>query len=317
MKIPVFFMPKPYLGGMMFRCFFCLLPVILFGTPLLFAQTTLDVQGHRGARGLFPENTIPAMLEAVRLGVNTLEMDVVVSADGQVLLSHEPWMNADICLDSNDQPMSNSRGKSLNIYRLTYAEIAAFDCGSKGHERFPQQQKIPVCKPLLADVFEAVERYLKEHKLPPVGYNIEIKSEPEGDNEWHPAPAQFADLVMQQISKAGLQNRVTIQSFDPRPLQYLNSQNYPVKLALLVESQTNFEAAIGNLGFIPTIYSPYYRLVNKKLMAFATQTGMQVIPWTVNDTDDMEKLVALGVQGIITDYPDRLLQWWNTAREKP
>jgi len=303
-----FFVPKPYLGSMIFRSVFLLLLNYLLAVNLLSAQSRIDVQGHRGARGLMPENTIPAMLEAVRLGVTTLELDVVISADGQVVVSHEPWINAEICLDSTGEELSSSKGKQLNLYQLTYTEIMAFDCGSKGNSRFPQQQKMPVVKPLLSDVFDIVERYLKEYKRPPVNYNIEIKSTPAGDGKQHPEPEVFAELVMKEISKAGLQSRTIIQSFDMRPLRYLNSKNFPVKLALLVETQTNYEAAIRELGFIPTIYSPYYRLVNKKLMAYATQTGMLVIPWTVNETDEMDRLLELGVHGIITDYPDRLLQ---------
>ena len=272
-----------------------------------FAQFNLDVQGHRGARGLMPENTIPAMLEAVRLGVTTLELDVVITGDQQVLLSHEPWMNAEICLDAAGQELSSGKGKQINLFELSYDEITAFDCGSRGNSKFPEQQKIPVHKPLLADVFQAVERFSKEHKRNPVQYNIEIKSSPAGDGKQHPAPEAFAELVLAEVAKAGVQNRTTIQSFDPRPLQYLNTQNAPVKLALLVESQTNFESAIRDLGFIPTVYSPNYRLVNKKLMNYAAQIGMKVIPWTVNEPEDMRRMLELGVHGIITDYPNRLL----------
>lgn len=279
------------------------------------AQSNLDVQGHRGARGLMPENTIPAMLEAVRLGVTTLELDVVITADQQVLLSHEPWINADICLDASGQELSSSKGKQINLFALTYDEITAFDCGSKGNSRFPEQQKIPVHKPLLLDVFQAVERYSKEHKRNLVQYNIEIKSSPAGDGKQHPAPELFAELVLAEIAKAGVQNRTTIQSFDPRPLQYLNAKNAPVKLALLVESQSNYEAAIRDLGFIPTIYSPYYRLVNKKLMTYASQIGMKVIPWTVNETEDMRRMLELEVHGIITDYPNRLLELLQAPTE--
>jgi len=279
------------------------------------AQSPLDVQGHRGARGLMPENTIPAMLEALRLGVTTLELDVVITADQQVLLSHEPWINADICLDASGQELSSSKGKQINLFALTYEEITAFDCGSKGNSRFPEQQKIPVHKPLLADVFQAVERYSKEHKRNPVQYNIEIKSSASGDEKQHPSPEIYAELVLAEIAKAGVQNRTIIQSFDPRPLQYLNTKNAPVKLALLVESQTNFEAAIRDLGFVPTIYSPNYRLVNKKLMQYAAQIGMKVIPWTVNETDDMRRMLELQVDGIITDYPNRLIELLQTPPE--
>lgn len=271
------------------------------------AQNPIDVQGHRGARGLMPENTIPAMLEAVRLGVTTLELDVVVTADNQVLVSHEPWMNPEICLDPSGQELSSSKSRLVNIYTLSYDEITAYDCGSKGNSRFPEQQKIPVHKPLLADVFQVVERYCKEHKKAPIQYNIEIKSTPAGDDKQHPAPEVFADLVLAEIAKAGLISRSTIQSFDMRPLRYINSKNSQVKLALLVETQLNYEGAIRELGFIPTIYSPYYRLVNKKLLSYAAQTGMKVIPWTVNETDDMRRMLELGVDGIITDYPNRLI----------
>lgn len=296
----------------MFRQLAFALFVLVLSMQLAFAQRSVDVQGHRGARGLMPENTIPAMIEAVRLGVTTLELDVVITADQQVLLSHEPWMNADICLDANGQELSGSKGKQINIYTLTYDEIITYDCGSKGNSRYPEQQKIPVHKPLLADVFQAVERYTKEHKLAPVQYNIEIKSTAASDGKQHPEPERFADLVLAEVAKAGLYSRTTIQSFDMRPLQYLNSKNAPVKMALLVESQTNYEAAIRELGFIPTIYSPNYRLVNKKLMAYAAQIGMKVIPWTVNDTDDMRRMLDFGVDGIITDYPNRML---NLLRE--
>ncbi|MBA4304849.1 MAG: glycerophosphodiester phosphodiesterase [Sphingobacteriaceae bacterium] len=292
----------------MFRSAVLFLALSLFVMLAAYAQSPLDVQGHRGARGLMPENTIPAMLEAVRLGVTTLELDVVITADKQVLVSHEPWMNPEICLDPAGQELSTSKSKQVNIYSLSYDETTTYDCGSKGNSRFPEQQKIPVHKPLLADVFQAVERYCKEHKKAGVQYNIEIKSSPVGDDKQHPAPEEFADLVLAEIAKAGLLARTTIQSFDMRPLRYLNNKNSPVKLALLIESQPNYEGAIRELGFIPTIYSPYFKLVNKKLLSYAAQTGMKVIPWTVNETDDMRRMLELGVDGIITDYPNRLLE---------
>lgn len=275
------------------------------------AQMPFDLQGHRGARGLMPENTIPAMLEAIRLGATTLELDVVITADGEVVLSHEAYINADICLDPQGRSLSKSEAKKINIFELTYAELSTYDCGSKGHPKFPEQQKMPVHKPLLRDLFEVVERHLRENKLAPVHYNIEIKSEADGDGIWHPEVEVFAELVLQQVFKAGLASRVIIQSFDVRPLQYINRKNYPVRLALLNESPLGYQQAIKQLGFIPHIYSPYYKFLSKKLMTYAAQTGMQVIPWTINETDEMEKAIALGVHGIITDYPDRLNQLIN------
>ncbi len=167
---------------------------------------------------------------------------------------------------------------------------------------------MPVPKPLLSELIAAVERHCREYKLPPIRYNIEIKSQLATDGKYHPAYDTFAELVLQVLAKANVMNRTTIQSFDVRPLQYINGKDYPVQIALLTELQLQPEKAIQSLGFIPTIYSPYYKLVNAKLMAYAKQIGMQVIPWTVNEADDMQKMLELGVDGIITDYPNVLME---------
>lgn len=286
-----------------------LLLILCFSIPIFMqAQPKIDVQGHRGARGLYPENSIPAMLAALNMGVNTLELDVVISKDRLVVVSHEPWMNSDICLDANGRDLSSSKGKQLNLYELNYNEIANYDCGSKHNSKFPQQQKMPVPKPLLSELIAAVERHCREYKLPPIRYNIEIKSQLATDGKYHPAYDTFAELVIEVLAKANVMNRTTIQSFDVRPLQHINGKDYPVQIALLTELQLQPEKAIQSLGFIPTIYSPYYKLVTPKLLDYAKQVGMQVIPWTVNDPEDMEKMLQLGVDGIITDYPNVLIE---------
>ncbi len=286
-----------------FRCLlFLCMPLSLFAQE---NPRSFDLQGHRGARGLMPENTIPAMLKAIDLGVTTLEMDVVITADRQVLVSHESWMNADICLDSSGKEMSSSRGKQLNIYELRYADILTFDCGSKKNNRFPEQEKLPVHKPLLDDLIQVCERYTRERNLPPVRYNIEIKSSPAGDRKDHPLPDEFADLVLGVLQKRGIPERATIQSFDMRPLQYLRQLNAPVKLAFLTETEQDIDAVIKYLGFIPDIYSPYYKFVDETLVAHCRRLNMLLIPWTVNEPEQLQKMIGLGVDGLITDYPDR------------
>lgn len=267
-----------------------------------------DLQGHCGARGLLPENTIPAMLKALEIGVTTLELDVVITADRQVIVSHESWINADICLDSNGREMSSSRGKQLNIYQMRYIDITSFDCGSKKVSRFPEQEKRPVHKPLLDDLIQVCERYTRERRLPPVRYNIEIKSSPAGDRKDHPLPDEFADLVLRVIHQRNITDRSTIQSFDIRPLQYLNQLNAPVKLAYLTESEDDIAQITKKLGFIPDIYSPAYKLVDKQLVEASHQLQMSLIPWTVNEKADMEKLIKMGVDGLITDYPNRAVE---------
>src|SRR6267378_2929220 len=130
----------------------------------LLAQVSVprfDIQGHRGARGLKPENTIPAFLTALDTGVTTLEMDVIVTRDKQVVVSHEPWMSAAICSDRAGKPINEKEEKKYNLYRMTYEEVKQFDCGSRGNVKFPEQEKMYAAKPLLSDVMVAVENHIK------------------------------------------------------------------------------------------------------------------------------------------------------------
>lgn len=285
---------------------YLLLLLLMQITTSGFAQT-FDWQGHRGARGLMPENSIPAFKKALDMGVTTLEMDVVISQDKQVVVSHEPFFSASICLDEQGNEIPKSREKQLNIYQYPYDTIRAFDCGLKGNKDFPQQQKLKTHKPLLREVIREVETYRQQQQLPPVAFNIEIKSSPEGDNVFHPAPEAFSDLVYQVIKDALPAERVIIQSFDFRALRYWHENHPEYRLAALVGNPKSVETNLSELGFTPQIYSPYYKLIlNRTTVATIKAKGMQLIPWTVNEPDDMKKLKSWGVDGIITDYPDRI-----------
>lgn len=271
------------------------------------AQTnwpTFDLQGHRGCRGLMPENTLPGFMKALENGVTTLEMDVVVSKDQQVVLSHEPWMSAMICFDSTDYPIPVKKERDYNLYRMTYQEIMLFDCGSKGNFLYPNQVRMPVYKPLLREALQVTERYSKEHKLNPVWYNIEVKSSPETDKKYHPEPQQYADLVLKVVLDNGLANRTIIQSFDVRVLKYIASKSLPVKLALLVENKNGVVPNLERLGFQPDIYSPDFQLLTQEDIQLLHSKGIRVVPWTVNTEVDMIKLKNWGVDGLITDFPD-------------
>lgn len=268
-----------------------------------------DLQGHRGCRGLMPENTIPAMLKAMDLGVTTLEMDVVISRDNRVLLSHDPFMSHYITTKPDGTPVTEEEEKSLLIYGMDYGEIRKYDVGLKPHPRFPHQAKIAVTKPLLSDLLDSVDAHAKQHNLPLPKFNIETKSAEDGDGTRHPAPAEFVELLMAVINEKGIGERVTIQSFDFRTLKYLH-QKYPsISTAALVEENDprSFEEQVEELGFVPTIYSPNFQLVNEQLLNKCRRKGMKIIPWTVNDATQFEALKKLGVDGIITDYPGRLL----------
>lgn len=269
-----------------------------------------DIQGHRGCRGLMPENTIAAMLKAIDLGVTTLETDIAFTKDKQVILSHEPFFNHDITIKPGGTFVSASEERSLNIFKMNYAEVKNFDVGMKPHPRFPQQQKIAAIKPLLSAMIDSVESYCKNKNLALPFYNIETKTHPLTDGLYHPSPAEFVDLLMQEIFLKGIAKRVTIQSFDFRTLQYLH-QKYPeIKTALLIEGfdKRSLEEQLKVLGFTPTIYSPEYSLVNDTLVKNCHYKGIRIIPWTVNTKEDIEKLRSLGVDGIITDYPNLFVE---------
>ena len=264
-----------------------------------------DLQGHRGARGLLPENTIPGMMKALELGVTTIEMDVVITADKQVLISHEPWMNPGICLDPEGNKIENKRGKEFNIYNMTYEQVRGFDCGSIGNSRFPEQQKISTSKPLLKDAILKVEEHIRLTTKYPVHYNIEIKSSEKTDNEYHPDPDLFSELVFNTVNNLLSWDRVIIQSFDERILRHWNVKYPEVKLAYLIEGIKGTKENLKVLGFKPSIYSPYFKLIKKDDIDFLHSQGIEVIPWTVNEKMDMSMLKEWGVDGLITDYPNR------------
>lgn len=276
------------------------------------AQTspTISIEGHRGARGLVPENTIPSFLKALEVGADTIELDLVVSQDNQLVVSHEPWFSSVISLDKNGNPIPADKQREYNIYKMKYAEIKRYDVGSLGNKDFPEQQKMKVHKPLLKDVFKSVEAYVRKNKLQPVKYNIEIKSNPQGDDTFHPAPSVFAKMVYDEVLKHKLEKNVIIQSFDVRPLQELKKLPVKMPLALLV-SNTNkdgVEKNIERLGFLPDTYSPHFSLVDEATVKYCREKGMKIVPWTVNEIADMENLKKFNLDGIITDYPNRAVK---------
>lgn len=271
-----------------------------------------DLQGHRGARGLAPENTLPAFRRALELGVTTLEMDVVISGDETVVVSHEPWMAHEICSLPSGAPVPAETEKEHNLYRMPYDEIERYDCGRRQHPDFPRQQPQPAVKPRLRDVIAAAETSTAERARPPVRYNIEIKSRPDWDGDFHPAPDVFARRVVDVVREEGITARTTIQSFDVRALKAVRrlcaapSPDISLQRALLVEEGTadGLPDQLGRLGFLPAVYSPEYRSVDGMLLRAAHDYGLRVVPWTVNERDDMRRLIRLGVDGLITDYPD-------------
>lgn len=265
-----------------------------------------DLQGHRGARGLLPENTIPSFLKALEYDVMTLEMDVVISKDKQVIVSHEGWFSSEICTKPNGDSISTEEGKSLLIYNMDYAEIKQYDCGKKGNARFPEQKPMPTHKPTFNEVVKAVQAYEKANNIQPIRYNIEIKSELGKDSILQPEPKEFTQLLYDELKRLNVLELCTVQSFDVRPLQVLHALDSTATIALLVydENGGDFDKNIAALGFTPPIYSPYFVLVNEELIKKTRAKGMKVVPWTVNTKEAMKHMIEVGVDGLITDYPN-------------
>lgn len=270
-----------------------------------------DSQGHRGARGAFPENTLPSFEEALRQNMRTLELDLVLSKDKILVVSHEPWFNPKIC-----QLEGSGYDENTSLYSLTYEEIAKVDCGSMGNLDFPDQTSMPVSKPTLAAVVSHADSMAKAlgRELP--YYNLELKSEEDHDDIHHPKPPEFARLALDEIKRLGIFDRANVQSFDPRPLQVLHQMAPDLKLAFLSATPTLYASELEELGFKPEIYSPYHLLLHPVHVEELHAMGIAVIPWTVNDKTRMETLIDWGVDGIITDYPNRLRELLEAGQEQ-
>lgn len=281
-------------------------------SPSIVAPEGFDLQGHRGARGLAPENTIPSFRRALEIGVTTLEMDVVLSGDGEVVVSHEPWMSHEICSKPSGAPVVAEEERALNLFEMTYAEIAQYDCGRRGHPDFPDQGVQPAVKPRFREVVEMAEEYTREHDRAPVFYNVEIKSRRGWGGVYHPEPEAYAQKVLVAVREAGITGRTTIQSFDRRILRVARrleaerGGEYRARFALLVGriKPGGLSRHVSQLGFTPDVYSPNYRRVNERLVRQAHERSIWIVPWTVNDREVMRRLIQVGVHGLITDYPD-------------
>jgi glycerophosphoryl diester phosphodiesterase len=274
--------------------------------PTSIKKIKLDYQAHRGGRGLMPENTIAAMLAVMdNKKVSTLEMDLAITKDKQVVVSHDPILNPLITTKPDGTYIkANELNKNI-IYQMDYVALEKYDVGLKIHPGFTGQKKLAASIPTLSSLIDSVETKSKTigRKM---NYNIEIKSVDGKDIIEHPAPDEFVELVVNILQNKNILNRTSIQSFDLRPLRVLHEKYPSIKTSYLVfgAESANAEKQIALLGFKPTIYSPEYKYVNKAMVDYCHQKNIQVIPWTVNTKEEINALIELKVDGIITDYPN-------------
>ncbi|WP_215223914.1 glycerophosphodiester phosphodiesterase family protein [Echinicola shivajiensis] len=290
---------------------------LVFGLhPLLARQETHGpqpqnpkVEGHRGAAGLMPQNTLEAMIEAVKLGVNTLEFDLQISKDRKVILAHDAHINPKYTLSTQGGEIPEEEAKRLIFCKMNYAEIKEYDIGSKYHDRFPDKKRFKASIPLASDVIDSVENFIQHNSLEPICYNIEIKSSKLKEENGLVYPyEEYADKVMEILLSKNLNDRLVIQSADPRCLNYLHKKYPNVRLSYLAVYKKDFETYMSKLNFVPEVYSPLYTMVDEALLKKCKSAGMKLITWTVDEEADIVKMIELGVDGIISNYPNRVLE---------
>lgn len=258
----------------------------------------IDLQGHRGARGHAPENTLPSFALALQMGADTLEMDVGVTRDGVVVIHHDRRLNPDVAR-KNGQWVT---APAPTIYSLDFEELKTYDVGrirpgSEYATRFPHQKPIDGTRiPRLAELFE----HTRGTK---VRFNIETKLAPEAPDETL-APEPFARAVIAEVRKAGMEKRTTIQSFDFRTLEVVEKEAPEIATAYLTSGNNSDPAKVRAAG--GRVWSPDFRDLDPAKVAQARALGLRIVAWTVNEPDDIRRVLGLNLDGIISDYPDRV-----------
>lgn len=216
-------------------------------------------------------------------------------------------MSAQYMSDPNGNPVTKDKERSYNLYEMSYDSIKSYDSGSRGNASFPNQQKMKTYKPLLSEVIDSVEHYIKVNMLKPVRYNIEIKSEKADYDKRQPQPDVYAAMVMKIISDKRIEKKINIQSFDPLLLNVLHKK-YPKPVIAFLTGEGTLTENLSKLDFIPEVYSPNYKLLDQEQVDALRALRMKIIPWTVNEDADINQMLKLKVDGIITDYPEKVLK---------
>jgi glycerophosphoryl diester phosphodiesterase len=273
--------------------FWIVLLLISLGQAMSAAEAPrILVHGHRGARAVRPENTIPAFEYAIRVGADVLELDMAVTKDDVVVVSHDPVLQPPIC----------SGGQAPAVIRqLTFAEVKKWDCGILANPAFPRQEPVPGTRmPSLDEVFALAARGSFE-------FNIETKIFPDRP-ELTPTPERFAELVLERIRKHGLQERVILQSFDFRTLRAMEKLAPGIRRSALYSGPPRDFVAIAQESGAQ-IVSPEHPLVTPEGVRAAHEAGFKVVPWTANTPAGWKRLVEAGVDAIISDDPAALLAY--------
>jgi glycerophosphoryl diester phosphodiesterase len=291
-------------------------------------DTAFDIEAHRGGRALLPENTLPAFANALSMGVDTLELDVGVTSDNVIVISHERGLNPDLARDARGGYVA---APGTPFTRLRLDEVRTYDVGqirpdSTYARQFPDQRAVPGTRiPTLKELFALVRKSGNNC----VRFNIETKIDPSHPDE-SPDPQTFVALLIGLIDAEGFTDRVMIQSFDWRTLQLVQQRAPKIPTVYLTLQRgsaptvTLDRATRWTAGFSPAdhggslprtikaaggaVWSPYFGDVNEALVTEAHALGLRVVVWTVNKPEDMARMIQIGVDGMISDRPDLLRQ---------
>ena len=289
----------------------------------------LEIQGHRGARGLWPENTLPGFAATLGLGVDTLELDVGISSDGVLVVHHDSTLNPMTTRGPDGKWIPATDPPPL--YSLSVSQLQSYDVGmlkpnSSYANRYPQQRSIPIARiPTLMQVIELLRRCDDEH----VRLNIEAKLEPEKPALTAP-PERFAASLVEILHTTRMTSRATIQSFDWRVQAHARTLDERIPTAYLSEQRIDMNTVAGHgdkpspwtngmhlddyHGCVPrmvkaaggAVWSPDFQSLGEEALREAHALGLRVVVWTVNSVDDIKRMISLGVDGVISDYPDRV-----------
>lgn len=270
-----------------------------------------DIQGYRGGRGLMPENTIPACIEAIKHEATTLHLDIVVSADKELVVAQDAMLSTSIHSLIDGSPLTLKHAGQFNIYKMEYEQLREFDCGSRRQLKFPEQKLMHINIPLLRQLIDRVEKFVLWNRQQPVKYNIELKSFAGGDDLFHPKPEVFALMVYDLLRLKAVLRRTIIQSSDVRLLKVFRKINSEITISYSTE-EISWKIENDALQYLkPDFFAPGFRVVNRSLIESLHSQKIKILPKVVNEILDINEMKQLGADGVMTDYPDRAMKVLN------
>lgn len=270
---------------------------------------TTRIQAHRGGAGLYPENTIEAMKNAVDTGVDVLEMDVQVSKDFQAVVSHDPYFHFRYSTRPDGREIGE-KDEKVFIYEISYDSVRKYDVGRKPVKEFPRRKCVPAHKPLLGELLDSVEAYSARTSGRKMTYSVELKSKKTRYEGKYRAPYKwYADLTVTEFRHRGIEDRLIIQSFDTRALEYMHERYPAIPLVYLVNTKDGetMDDYLARLSFTPAFVSP--KNLDRETVKEAHRRGMKAVPWGCNSAAEFARWVSAGADAVMTNYPDSAMIW--------